>query len=80
MWQAPDWVLSIGTQDSDGTQSTDTDVIETPQVPLVPLISQKHPSKSSLPLRLSHPEEREGLFSVTRARANGDVSGEEGLH
>lgn len=80
MWQAPDWVLSIGTQDSDSTQSTDTDVIETPQVPLVPLISQKHPSKSSLPLRLSYPKEREGLFSLTRARANGDVSGEEGLH
>lgn len=80
MWQAPDWVLSIGTQDSDSTQSTDTDVIETPQVPLVPLTSQKHPSKSSLPLRLSYPKEREGLFSLTRARANGDVSGEEGLH
>ena len=77
MWQAPDWVLSIGTQDSDGTQSTATDVIETPQVPL---ISQKHPSKSSLPFRLSHPKEGEGLFSLSRARANGDVSGEEGLH
>lgn len=59
MWQAPDWVLSIGTRDSDGTQSTATDVTETTQVPLVPLISQKHPSKSSLPLRLSPPEEGE---------------------
>lgn len=33
---------------------------------------QKHPSKSSLPLRLSLQEE--GLFSLSRARANGDVS------